>query len=205
MAPSPCAFSPHVRLHRARQERKQPSRQARRQEQSHGVHGLRTRDKGIPLLRPGDNVHLHLQGRRVRGGHAWDWGAEKGDGPDDDIEPLQVDTITFLAGFGVPTVTPSPTRSATSPMPTTPPTLATPMIAQLTPATPAATRFPHGRARATNADTDANAGSGSRIHHPAKWRLDLDNDHEDDVPLCFFAPWRTSLGHLHHPVLQSGR
>jgi hypothetical protein len=64
---------------------------------------------------------------------------------------------------------------------------------------------PHGRARATNADTDANAGSGSRIRHPTKWRLDLDNDHEDDVPLCFFAPWRTSLGHLHHPVLQSGR
>ncbi|WVZ49440.1 hypothetical protein U9M48_000802, partial [Paspalum notatum var. saurae] len=56
---------------------------------------------------------------------AWDWGAEKGAGPEDDAEPFHVEYITVLARGGTqcaPPATPgaSPRTPSPSPSPTTP-------------------------------------------------------------------------------------
>ncbi|WVZ75289.1 LOW QUALITY PROTEIN: hypothetical protein U9M48_023361 [Paspalum notatum var. saurae] len=62
---------------------------------------------------------------------AWDWGAEKGAGPEDDIEPFHVEHIAALArggGQGAPPATPdgTPRTPTPPPAPTMPDSAATP-------------------------------------------------------------------------------
>ena len=99
---------------------------------------------------------------------AWDWGAEKGAGPDDDIEPFQVETIVFQERYGGPTTTPSPPTSTPPPAPTTPvtaaPTPATPMTAPPAPETPVSTVLP-GRSRSLKRQRQCKDQRSSSLRH----------------------------------------
>jgi hypothetical protein len=89
---------------------------------------------------------------------SWEWGAERGAGPDDDVEPFQVEHIIMapVEQGGPATTSPTSTpRPATPPAPTTPPTPV--------PAPSPAIEF----------------------DSPPTGELDLDGDHDDDAPLRF--------------------
>lgn len=105
---------------------------------------------------------------------SWEWGAEKGAGPDDDIEPFVVEHLaTGPTGQGGPVAaTPTATQRPTSaPAPMAPP------------ATPSQAGTPtHGAGPRTPALASSPA---IEFASPPQGDLDLDNDHDDDVPLRF--------------------
>lgn len=105
---------------------------------------------------------------------SWEWGAEKGAGPDDDIEPFVVEHLaTGPTGQGGPVAaTPTATqRSTSAPAPMAPP------------ATPSQAGTPtHGAGPRTPASASSPA---IEFASPPQGDLDLDNDHDDDVPLRF--------------------
>ncbi|WVZ91493.1 hypothetical protein U9M48_037657 [Paspalum notatum var. saurae] len=106
----------------------------------------------------------------------WDWGAEKGAGPEDDAEPFHVEFISSLVRRGEPgaqvaPATPSPTPGTPTP-PTSPPapvSAATPTCGS-EPSTPLATV----------------PAPGIQFTSPPVGDVDLDKDH-DDAPLRFRA------------------
>ncbi|WVZ75290.1 LOW QUALITY PROTEIN: hypothetical protein U9M48_023361 [Paspalum notatum var. saurae] len=105
---------------------------------------------------------------------AWDWGAEKGAGPEDDIEPFHVEHIAALArggGQGAPPATPdgTPRTPTPPPAPTMPDSAATPTCGSEL-RTPPATM----------------PGPGVQFTSPPEGDVDLDYDH-DDAPLRFRA------------------
>lgn len=110
---------------------------------------------------------------------AWDWGAEKGAGPDDDIEPFQVEFLSVPLGHGGPAATPPPTGPITPPTPTT---LALPTTS-VTVVSPAGGQDP--RMPTPPATPPAMPTPGIEFASPPSDELDLDVDHDDNVPLRF--------------------
>ncbi|WVZ61596.1 hypothetical protein U9M48_011448 [Paspalum notatum var. saurae] len=107
----------------------------------------------------------------------WDWGEEKGAGPNDDSEPFCIEFITIRQAIRVAGAVEAPQSPPTSPAPTTP------ASAPSSPATPACEPEPH-----TPVTPPAPmASSRARFITPPTGELDLDHDHEDDVPLRFWT------------------
>ncbi|KAK3147062.1 hypothetical protein QOZ80_3BG0277590 [Eleusine coracana subsp. coracana] len=107
---------------------------------------------------------------------SWDWGADKGAGPDDDIEPFQIEhsaaTPVDQEGF---TSTPLDTtpRASSAPAPAT---------SSETPGR-TGTALPAPAARTPSPTPQATIEFTS----PPERELDLDDDHDDDAPLRFRA------------------
>jgi hypothetical protein len=121
----------------------------------------------------------------------WDWGADKGAGPDDDVEPFQVEHFIMKpAGQGGPATT-----SRAAPRPTSAPaaTVPTGMLAQGAPSPGTTPRAP---APATPAPV--------QLASLPEGEPDLDNDHDDDAPL-HFRNLDNILGETSPPVYANRR
>jgi hypothetical protein len=101
----------------------------------------------------------------------WDWGAERGARPDDDVEPFQVEHFIMApVGQGGPA-----TASCAAPRPTSAPAATAPMgtLAQGAPSP-----------RTTPRTSAPAAPAPAQLASPPEGEPDLDNDHDDDAPLC---------------------
>ncbi|WVZ61751.1 LOW QUALITY PROTEIN: hypothetical protein U9M48_011574 [Paspalum notatum var. saurae] len=120
--------------------------------------------------------HVHVSGDAVfEEDRPWDWGEEKRSGPNDDSEPFCVEFITIGQARRVAGAVEAPQSPPTSPAPTTP------ASAPSSPATPMCGPEP----RTPMTPPAPMASSRARFVTPPTGELDLDHDHEDDVPLRF--------------------